>query len=144
MKRLLLIVSLVFVLVLPAYSEEYVCVVTDQAKQIVVDLESCRLRIDQIINLQKQIDEYKAQIEIYKEREELFAKKEELYKQIIALQKQQVELAEDTIKKLKSHTEFIQETYQKALEASKPNLFLEIVKIVSFVGLGVLIGVIIP
>jgi hypothetical protein len=50
---------------------------------MVVELEQCRIKTQELDNISSQSSELQKMVVTYKEREEIFLQKEELYKQII-------------------------------------------------------------
>lgn len=113
---------------------------SDSAAKIVVELEQCRIRTQELDNINLQAGELIKQVVTYKEREEIFLQKEELYKQIIELQKQQITAAETAMVQYKEHIKFVQSSYQQLLKDAKPNPFVEFFKSVLFMGAGVAAG----
>jgi len=113
---------------------------SDSAAKMVVELEQCRIRTQELDNINLQAGELIKQVVTYKEREEIFLQKEELYKQIIELQKQQITAAETAMVQYKEHIKFVQASYQQLLKDAKPNPFVEFLKSILFMGAGVAAG----
>ncbi len=114
---------------------------SDSAAKMVVELEQCRIRTQELDNINLQAGELVKQVVTYKEREEIFLQKEELYKQIIELQKQQIVAAETAMTQYKEHIKFVQTSYQQLLKDAKPNPFVDFLKSLLFMGAGVAAGV---
>jgi hypothetical protein len=115
-------------------------ITSDSAGRMVVELEQCRIKTQELDNVSSQANELQSQVTLYQEREFLFLQKEELYKQIIGLQKQQITSAEDAMLKYREHIDFVQKSYQGLLKDAKPNPFMDFLKNVLFMGAGVAAG----
>lgn len=110
------------------------------AAKMVVELEQCRIKTQELDNMTSQVGELQIQVTNYNEMMILFQQKEELYKQIIALQQQQIVAAEKGIKDLQEHIAFVQTSYQQLLKDAKPNPVWETIKTVLGMGAGVALG----
>lgn len=141
MKYVISIIILVFFCSI-SYAEEQKCMQMpqDSFAKIVVELESCRVKSDELENYSSQIEEFKTQNKLFKEREELFLQKEELYKSIIELQKQEIAAANKAMEEYRNHIKFVQESYQQMLKEQKPNPVMEFFKSIVTMGAGVAFG----
>jgi len=110
---------------------------SDSAAKMVVELEQCRIKTQELDNISSQSVELQKMVVTYKEREEIFLQKEELYKQIIELQKMQIASAEEAMKKYREHIDFVQKSYQQLLKDAKPNPFMDFLKSLLYMGAGV-------
>lgn len=126
----------------PLYAQTQECIPIDSnsAAKMVVELEQCRVKTEQLDNVTTQTIELQNQIKNYNEIIALYQQKEELYKQIITLQNQQIASAEESMKKYRDHIEFVQKTYKELLKDAKPNPFFETLKTILGMGAGVALG----
>jgi regulator of replication initiation timing len=110
------------------------------AAKMVVELEQCRIKSQQLNNLITQTEELETQVSEYEESIKLYKEKEKLYKEIIDLQKIQITAAEEAMKDYREHIKFVQDSYKELIKDSKPNPFFEFFKNVLGIGAGVALG----
>jgi hypothetical protein len=134
--------SLIIFLLLVSFSYAQECIPIDgnSAAKMVVELEQCRVKVQQLENVTGQLNELQTQVGNYAEAMVLYQQKEELYKQIITLQQQQITVAEKSMADYRTHIKFVQESYQQLLKDAKPSPFVEFLKSVLFMGAGVAAG----
>ena len=100
---------------------------------IVVELKTCRVKVQSLENVNQQLEEYKEVVD-------LFRQKETLYQEIIELQKKELEAANRAIKEYQEHIVFIQNSYKELLKDVKPNPFMETLKTLLWFGSGTVLG----
>jgi predicted RNase H-like nuclease (RuvC/YqgF family) len=151
----LVINILVFLfLTLPVYAQEIqdtqdscIQINSESAKTMVVELEQCRIKnqqltnsSDQIIEFQKEIEAYKTTVEAYKSEIEAYKRIIVLLKEINALEELKVKSAEDHVQKVEALLKEIQGVYKEALKVKDPNIFVEILSTLGKIGLGAFFG----
>jgi len=116
---ILLLISSIFIC-LPAYAED-ICFSEPTATRMVVDLE-----------LKKN---YEEQIGYYKEGNKELEYQIKLLKEVNTLQKEQITQYKDLMKIQK-------EGYESIIKESKPSFLHEVSKVIGFIGIGILIGLV--
>lgn len=139
-------VLIVLLLVSFSYAQELkdssacITIQSGSAAKMVVELEQCRIKTQQLENLTSQNTTLIKEVGDYADIVKLFEQKEELYKQIILLQQQQIVAAEKGMKDLEEHGKFIQTSYKELLKDAKPNPVWEFFKSLLGMGAGVALG----
>jgi hypothetical protein len=116
---ILLLISSIF-LYFPAYAED-ICFSEPTANKIIVDLE-----------LKKN---YEEQIGYYKEGNKELEYQVKLLREVNSLQKEQITQYKDLMKLQK-------DGYESIIKESKPSFLHEVSKVIGFIGIGILIGLV--
>jgi len=134
--------SIIILLLLVSFSYAQDCVPVEAASaaKMVVELEQCRVKVQQLDNVTNQLEQLKSQVGDYAEMVVLFQQKEELYKSIIVLQNQQIASAEKAMEDYRTHIKFVQDSYKELLKDAKPNPFADFLKSILYMGVGIAAG----
>lgn len=97
------------------------------AGKMVVEIEQCRITEEQI--------------ELYKEANKELEYQIKLQKDINNLQKEQLGVAKETVKQYQELLKTQEDVYKQAIKDTKPNLFKKLIDSLSFIGIGVLVGI---
>jgi hypothetical protein len=127
--KLLFLSLLIFLSVFSvSFAAEEICFPEDQAKKLVYELEQCR-------NIQDQVD-------LYRQENDQLEKQVGLLKEIINLKDQQLKISEKSVDQYKDLLQYQQKTYEQIVKDNQPSVGKEIIKVLGYIGIGVLIGLI--